>query len=550
MGIFDFLNSQQTGTQNVTTSIDPQIKQAYLANLNFADTVASRPYQQYSGPRIAGLTADQQSAIDATRAMQGQGNQFFTGSANTVQDLMGFNAPQVGYNGANATGYDVERANLASLLPAVQQGAFGYDPTNVVRTNLGPAVQAGAAGINRGNVRNVSAGSFLSGDINAYQNPYQNAVIDQVQNDLGRQLTLDTQRLNADAARSGAFGGTRAEVAKQELGRNYGDQFARTVAQLRNQGFENAANLMQSDINRNMQAQQMNQGVDLNIAGQNAGFRQNTNLANQAARNQFALTQFANDAANNQFNAANQTAAAQYLAGARNTASANNAAAQNQINLTGFGAKNALNQFNAANQIGANSFLAGARNNFALNNQNQAFAAQQANQEAALQSAGIRSGAANQYANLGTARQAQNLIDINALMQAGLLQQNQTQRNLDLANQDFQNQFNYPVQQLAIRQGALGANIPMLGQTQSTPIYENRAGQVLGALQGVNSLLGNGQSGTGSFLSGIGTGIGRGIAGLLPNSMSSLAGSINGFLAPNYFTGGMSSADYVGGYDV
>jgi len=148
MGVFDFLNSQQTGTLDTTTSIDPQIKQAYLSNLNFADTVASRPYQQYGGPRIAGFSEDQNQAFQNTR-----------------------------------------------------QAAQG--PQN-----------------------------FLSGNIQAYQNPYQQQVINKTMQDIERQRTMADQGVRANAIGSNAFGGTREAIARQENNRNFLDTSATTLAQL------------------------------------------------------------------------------------------------------------------------------------------------------------------------------------------------------------------------------------------------------------------------------------------------------------------------------
>lgn len=335
MAIFDFLNSTQSGTQNVTTSIDPQVKQAYLANLNFADTVASRPYEQYSGPRIAGFTPEQQQAFSQIQGMQGQFQPALTQAQQATQGVAGMNPNQ------------------------------------------------------------INAGSFLTGNIGAYQNPYTSQVIDQTMQDLNRQRAIDKQGLNAQAIRSGAFGGTRQAIAEQELNRNYNDQFARTAANLRNQGFDTAANLMQSDMNRNLTAQQAN-----------------------------------------------------------------------EANRLAFGSQ--------------------------------------------------RLGAAGQMANLAGQQQALGLNATNALNQVGQQQQAQTQRSYDLANQDFQNQFNYPLQQLAIRQGALGAQIPNAGQTQSTPLYSNPLGTLLGAGIGLNQLFGGsggtvmpgGQTPVGSFLGGLGTSLG------------------------------------------
>jgi hypothetical protein len=234
----DFLGSQQTGMQNVTSTIDPELKQAYLNQINYANTVADRPYQQYQGPQVAGFTADQ--------------NQ-------------GFNT--------------------------VRQNAMG--PQN-----------------------------FLSGNINQYMNPYQQQVINQSMSDIDRARQLQQQQVNAQALSRGAFGGSRQAVAEAENNRNFMDQQARTSAQLRSQGFDTAAGLMNQDIERARQA-----------TGQ--------------------------------------------------------------------------------------------------------------------------------------------------LLQTGGLQQQQQQRNLDVAKADFERQWNYPVQQLAIRQSALPAP-NAFGGTQSTPIFENNAATLAG----------------------------------------------------------------------
>lgn len=329
MAIFDFLNSQQTGTLNTTTSIDPQIKQAYLSNLNFADTVASRPYQQYSGPRIAGFTPNQEQAFGQVQGMQGQFN------------------------------------------PALSQA------------------QQMTQGVGSMQPGQITPQSFLSGNIQAYQNPYTDQVVNQTMRDIERQRTMADQGVRANAIGSGAFGGTREAISRAENNRNFLDTSARTLAQLRNQGFDTAANLMQGDIGRDFQAQQANQ--------------------------------------------------------------------QNQL---------------------------------AFGNQ--------------------RLGAAGQLGGLANLQQQLGLNATNALSQVGQQQQGQTQRNFDLANQDFQNQFNYPLQQLAIRQGALGAKIPNTGGTQSQPLFQNPVGNVLGVGTALNSLFGGsgGQTPVGSFLGGVGSSLG------------------------------------------
>lgn len=524
MAIFDFLNSQQTGTLNTTTSIDPQIKQAYLSNLNFADTVASRPYQQYGGPRIAGFTPDQMAAFGQIRGMQGQFQPMINQAQQGIQSVLNMQPGQIQYNGPQAQGFGIERAGLAPMGATALTTGQGYNPATMQGVSAGPAATANAAAINRAGVRNLAPGSFLSGNIEAYQNPYTNQVVNQTMRDIERQRTMADQGVRANAVRSGAFGGTREAIAREENNRNFLDTSARTLAQLRNQGFDTAANLMQSDIGRDFQAQQANQGVDLNVLGQNAAFGQQAGLANQAARNQMAQFNAANQQAANTNNMGALNQAGQFGASAANTANLANQGARNQAIQALFGAGNQMNQFNAGNQNAANQFLAGAQNQFGLSNAAQNLAAQQANQANQLAFGSQRLGAAGQLGGLANLQQQLGLTGANALNQVGQQQQAQTQRNFDLANQDFQNQFNYPLQQLAIRQGALGANIPNTGQTSSQPLFENQIGNLLGLGQGINSLFGSPQSGGSNPLGSLFSGIGTGLVNNLPNFLGGGSG--------------------------
>jgi hypothetical protein len=144
-------------------------------------------------------------------------------------------------------------------------------------------------------------------------------------------------------------------------------------------------------------------------------------------------------------NAAQRTAASQFGAGASNTSYLANAAAQNQ-----------MAQFNAAQKQQA-----------AL-----------ANQSTGLAGAQFRLGAANQLGNLGTAQQGLRMSGAQAVMQAGGARQ-----SLDQARKDAQR--NIGMEKLGISSGALSAQLPNLGMTQSQPYYRNQnAGALGGALAG------------------------------------------------------------------
>ena len=73
-----------------------------------------------------------------------------------------------------------------------------------------------------------------------YMDPYQSLVIDEMSNELQRQKQIGANRLNAQAAQQGAFGGSRAAIAQQELNRNMQDQYAKNVANLLSSGYQQA----------------------------------------------------------------------------------------------------------------------------------------------------------------------------------------------------------------------------------------------------------------------------------------------------------------------
>lgn len=393
--------------QTTTNLADPTIRQAYIDNLNFANAVAERPYEQYSGPRVAELNADQQAAFQGVRDLQGAYQPYLNQAQQAIQ------------------------------------GAANYQPGIAQTANLGNAYTASAAQIDRSGIQNITPQSFLNGNVGAYMNPYTQQVIDATMSDIDRARQLQQQQINAQAASRGAFGGSRQAIAESENSRNYLDQQARTAAQLRNQGFDTASNLLQNDITRNMQAQQANQGIDYNVASQNAGFNQQ----------------------NSQFNAGNQ----------------------NQFALANFNAQNANNQFNV---------------------------------NAGLQGAQLRQGAGQQLAALGGLGQQYGLNAANALNTIGGQQQAQVQANYNTAAQDFQNQFNYPLQQLQIRSAALGVQPYGGDRAMQTPLNQNNLATTLGALATGTGILNNlGLAKPfGNFLGGLGSSALSGLSGLFGSS--------------------------------
>jgi hypothetical protein len=129
----------------------------------------------------------------------------------------------------------------------------------------------------------VTAPSFLTGNIQGYMNPYLAEVEQRAGDALQRQLAQTQNQIASQAVQARAFGGSRQGiqegVAAAEASRAMGD----LSAQLRSQGFQQATALQQADQARAMQAALANQQAGLAGAGlglQGAGVL--GNLAQQA----------------------------------------------------------------------------------------------------------------------------------------------------------------------------------------------------------------------------------------------------------------------------
>ncbi len=112
----------------------------------------------------------------------------------------------------------------------------------------------------------VQAQNFANADLSAYTNPFQQQVIDAQLSEIERQRGQTAERIDADAAKSAAFGGSRQAIQQAESDRNFGDIAARTGADLRSQGFQQASAMYQQDAARQMQADLANQQAGLSGA--------------------------------------------------------------------------------------------------------------------------------------------------------------------------------------------------------------------------------------------------------------------------------------------
>lgn len=180
--------------------------------------------------------------------------------------------------------------------------AGGQNPQNVnqaAASGLQAAGQTTAAGMN------YMPQQLANTNMQPYQNPYQQNVIDNSIRDIGTAQQIAMNNLGAQATRAGAFGGSRHGVAEAQTNAGFIKQIADTTADLNMRGFDNAQNAARFDINNQMQGANMNLGA-ANQLGQlsNLGFGMGQTINNNMLRQgtmQQALQQQLLDAARGQY---------------------------------------------------------------------------------------------------------------------------------------------------------------------------------------------------------------------------------------------------------
>jgi hypothetical protein len=148
------------------------------------------------------------------------------------------------YNVAQRTPLQQQATELA------QQGVGSYAPMlQAGAASLGTGIESAQAGLNplaasitsASQIGQQTADNILNPNAaQEYMNPYEQAVIDQSMADIQRQSDIQQRGLAAQAVGSGAFGGSRQGIQAAEQQRNTLDTQARTAANLRQTGYNQA----------------------------------------------------------------------------------------------------------------------------------------------------------------------------------------------------------------------------------------------------------------------------------------------------------------------
>lgn len=206
------------GSNTTTTKVQypDWVNNAAKANLATANNVAANYLPPYTGQRVADLNQGQYNIYGALNNNIGAANPAFGAAQNYASNVAGFSPQQV------STSFNPSQVNAGSL----------------GNTNLSP-----------------------------YLNPYTQNVINTSLNDLDIQRQRAINGIGDQAIRNGAFAGSRQGVAEGVTNAETARQAGMLAANLNQANFSQAQNAALNDLQRGLQAQQLNQAAGLQ-AGQ------------------------------------------------------------------------------------------------------------------------------------------------------------------------------------------------------------------------------------------------------------------------------------------
>ena len=525
--------STPADTTSTTTAELPEWARGYakdtLAKASTLTDIGTNPYQQYGGQRIAEFQPMQQQAFQGAANMQ-PSQQLGLGS--DLASAAGIGALGTNYQAGQFSNqfqdpgqyqpgqFSMTQAQGPSLQNYQMQGpqdvqATGYDAAEMgaAQTGYNPNLR----NYQMGPAERVRSQNFDSPSAQQYMNPYTQNVVDYQKSQALRDFQIAQPMRNAQAVQQGAFGGSRSAIVDAEAQRSLNSQLQGIEATGQQAAFQNAQQQFNADQARRLQAQQANQQAGLTVGGQNLGAnlgvqqlgaqtglqtslanlssQQQANVQNQAARNQ-AMGMNAQQAmqaalANQQmgYNVGSQNLAANL--GVQQLGAGQNLQAQLANQQAFQQAQSAAEQ---SRQYGAGQGLQAANLAAQYGQSAQQLGEQSRQYGAGLGMQGLQTAlqGAGQLGQLGQTQYGQQM-GINQLQsQYGQQQQQQAQRPLDMAYQDFANQQNYPYKQLGFMSDMI-RGLP-LGQQSTSQMYQAppSALQTVGALglgaYGINQL--------------------------------------------------------------
>jgi hypothetical protein len=173
----------------------------------------------------------------------------------------------------------IPRPDVVPFTPAQEQaielGLSGIGAYAPLLEEAKGTYESGLAALETG--FDPTTGQALAYDPMSYKSfydPFVEEVIDSTQRDIQRAADIERDRSAGQAVRQGAFGGSRAAVAEQEIQRAADDRAARTGAQLRSAAYTGAQQQAQSAFENQLKRGQSGSQIFQNLGTSQAGLGQ------------------------------------------------------------------------------------------------------------------------------------------------------------------------------------------------------------------------------------------------------------------------------------
>jgi len=474
-----------TTTTQYTSSLPEYAEPYFMDVMGRAQEASLTPYQTYGGERVAGFSPYQEAAQQMTGqiALGGtptalQAGQQLAGL--TAGQLAGFNYDPAAFGYQQIYSPDMNLAGDVSAKRVSNPNAFGYQQIYSPDMNL-------AGDVSAERVSNPNAFGYqqiyspdmnLAGDVSAervsnpnaiyydlissgqlgpqmssadyglvqnFMNPYMQGVVDVEKQAAARDYQIAQQMRQAQAATTGAYGGSRQAVAEAEANRALMSQLQGIQSTGLNRAYDQAQAALQAERASQMQAGQFNiqSALQAAQANQQTGLQANIRYTELSQQAQIANQQAALAAAQG-----NQQQANQMYARA--------AELNQQAQITNQQAyAEAQRQAEASRQFGATS---------------------------SLQALGQLGAEAQRLGAMGEAEQKMALERAQALSGVGKEQQALQQQQLDQAYSEFASQRDYEQNMINWYNAILrGTPISMNQAVYQTAPAPSTASQFLGA---------------------------------------------------------------------
>jgi hypothetical protein len=251
-----------TSNTQQTVEIPDYLKKAGTAAVDKATTMSQTPFQKYTGELVAPLTTNQNSAVGLA-ANSGNVGQGAMGVANTALGAAGTTAAagMGAGQGALAGAGGLFNQQSANATNSTDTGKASGDLAAALASLGGTSATnnqgAGGADLQSARDYNASSAGPITGDmISSYMNPYVQDALNPVLAQLQKTAGMNQANLASKSALGGSFGGSRYGLQSAQISSDALNQVASTTGQGYLDAFNNAQTQSAAELARKQQAAQ------------------------------------------------------------------------------------------------------------------------------------------------------------------------------------------------------------------------------------------------------------------------------------------------------